>query len=103
MRTCKLKSEKELEKEGRGSFDGSVDLNLSCCIVRWFDNKPIQLASNYVFIDPVDSVESWSKSERKMISVPRPHIVKKYNASMGGVDLFDMFRSLYRRDLKSKR
>ena len=27
MRGCKLKSEKELKKEGRGSFNGSVDLN----------------------------------------------------------------------------
>ena len=38
-----------------------------------------------------------------MISVPRPHIVKKYNVSMGGIDLFDMFQSLYRMDHKSKR
>ena len=27
MRESKLKSEKELKKEGRGSYDGSVDLN----------------------------------------------------------------------------
>ena len=77
MRTCKLKAEKELKKEGRSSFDDSVDLNTGCCIViRWFDNKSVKLASNYVFIKPVDSVHRWSKSERKMISVPRPHIVK---------------------------
>ena len=38
-----------------------------------------------------------------MISVPRPHTVKKYNASMSGVDLFEMFQSLYRMDHKSKR
>ena len=100
-RTCKLKSEKEL-KEGRGSFDGSVDLNSGCCIVRSFDKKPVQLASNYVFIDPVNSVHGWSRSERKMI-IPRPLIVKKYNASIGGVDLFDMFQSLYQMDHKSKR
>ena len=37
-----------------------------------------------------------------MISVPTPHIVKKYNASMSGVDLFDMFKSLYRMDHKNK-
>ena len=64
---------------------------------------PVQLASNYLFIDPVDSVQRGSKSERKMISVPRLHIAKKYNASMDGADLFDMFQSLYRMDHKSKR
>ena len=103
MRTCKLKSEEELKKEGRGSFVGSIDLNSGCCIVCWFDNKSIQLASNHVFIDPVDSVHRWSKSERKLISVLRPHIVKKYTAYMGVVDLFDMFMSLYRMDHTSKR
>ena len=102
MRTCKLKSEKELKKEEMGSFDGLVDLNSGCCIICWFDNKPVQLASNYVFIDPVDSVQRWSEIERKMISVPRSHIVKRFNASTGGVDLFDMFQSLYRMDHKSK-
>ena len=76
MRTCKLKSEKELKKEGRGSFDGSVDLNSGCCMVRSFNNKPVKLTSNYVFIDPVDSVQRWSKSKRKMTSVPTPRIVK---------------------------
>ena len=56
-------------------FDGSVDLNSGCCTVPWFDNKPVQLASNYVFIDPVDSIQRWAKSEKKVINVPRSHIV----------------------------
>ena len=34
MRTCKLKSEKELKKEGKGSFYGSADINPGCCIAR---------------------------------------------------------------------
>ena len=103
MRTCKLKSEKELKKEGRVSSDGAVDLNSDCWIVCWFDNKPVQLALNYTFIHLVDSVHRWSKSEIKRTIVPRQHIVKKYNASMGGVDLPDMFQSLYQIDHKSER
>ena len=49
---------KKLRKKRRrsGSFDPAVDLNFGCCIVGWFDNKPLQLASNYVFFDPVDAV-----------------------------------------------
>ena len=38
-----------------------------------------------------------------MTLVPRPAIVAEYNASMGGVDLFNMFQSLYRMEHKSKR
>ena len=49
---------KKLRKKWRrsGSFDPAVDLNFGCCIVGWLDNKPLQLASNYVFFDPVDAV-----------------------------------------------
>ena len=42
------------------------------------DNKPVQLASNYVFIDPVNSVDRWQKNKRKMISVPRCHIINAW-------------------------
>ena len=38
-----------------------------------------------------------------MIEVDRPNIVKEYNNTMGGVDLFDMFQSLYRMDHKSQK
>ena len=38
-----------------------------------------------------------------MIAVMRPNIVKVYNSAMGGVDLFDMFQSLYRMDHKTQR
>ena len=41
MRGCKLISEKELKNEGRGSYDGLVDLNSGIVIVRWFDNKTV--------------------------------------------------------------
>ena len=65
MRESKLKSEKELKKEGRGSYDGSVDLNSGIVIVRWFDNKAVQLISNYIGIEPIDEVKRWSKSVGK--------------------------------------
>ena len=68
-----------IKKEGRGSYDGSVDLNSGIVIVRWFDNKAVQLISNDIGIEPIDEVERWSKSARKMITVSRPKIVKVYN------------------------
>ena len=52
MRGCKLKSEKELKKEGRCSYDGSVDLNSGIAIMRWFGNKAVQSISNYIGIEP---------------------------------------------------
>ena len=100
---CKLKSEEELKKKGHGSYDGSVDLNSGIVIVRWLDNKAVQLISNYNGIEPIDEVERWSKSAGKMITVSRPKIVKVYNSAIGGVNLFNMFQALYRLDHKSHR
>ena len=98
LRGCSdvMKSEKELKKEGRGSFCGAVALNTGTTVVRWYDKKLVQLASNYVYTHPTDVVQRWSKKDNKYVEVPRPQIVVIYNAGMGDVDLFDMFQALYR-------
>ena len=85
------------------THDDLVDLNSGIVILRWFDNKAVQLISNYIGNEPIDEAEHWSKSARKMITVSRPKIVKLYNSAMGGVDLFDMFQAFYRLDNKSHR
>ncbi|XP_023225371.1 piggyBac transposable element-derived protein 3-like [Centruroides sculpturatus] len=48
-------------------------------------------------------VERWEKKEKKYISIDRPEVVKLYNHSMGGVDLFDQLISYYRIFIKSKK
>ena len=105
LRGCNevLKSERELKKEGRGSFCGAVDLNTGITVVRWYDKKLVQLASNYTFTHPTDVVQRWSKKENKYVEVPRPQIVVIYNGGMGGVDLFNMFQALYRLHHKSRK
>ena len=62
MRQCKMKTEKKLKKEGRGSFDGGIDLTSGVSIVMWYDNKQVQLASNFSHIQPVGTV---TKVEKK--------------------------------------
>lgn len=60
----KLKSAKELQKEGRGSMDYVVDGNSGClCVVRWFDNNAVNLLSNYVGIESGKFLVSVSYSE----------------------------------------
>ena len=43
-----LKSQKELQKEGRGSSDWVVEANSGIIVVRWLDNSAVQLISNYM-------------------------------------------------------
>lgn len=98
MRGCKLKTEKELKTEGRGSFDSKFDRNSKISIVCWLDNRIVQLSSTLAAVEPVTSVRRWDKKQQKHIDVPCPAIVSEYNEHMGGVDLFDMLNSLYRID-----
>ena len=60
---CPLKTGKDLRKEGSDSFHGEVDCSIT--IVRWYDNKAVQLASNYKFINLVDTASRSSKKDKE--------------------------------------
>ena len=91
-----LKSQKELQKDGRGSSDWVVEANSGIIVIRWLDNSAVQLISNYMsHVDGPDA-KRWSKKEKKYIQIKRPLIVHEYNIHMGGVDLCDMLLALYR-------
>lgn len=103
MRGCKLKSDETLKNEGRGSYDFCTDKNRNIVAVKWFDNKPVHVASSYQDVAPVENVKRWSLTEKKYIDIPRPAIIKEYNLNMGGVDLNDMLVALYRIKLGVRR
>ena len=103
LRSCPLKAEKELKKQGRGAFHSSVDANSGLAVVCWFDSGDVQLTSTHSATEPVAAVQRWDKKSRSYISVTCPAIVGEYNQFMGGVDLFDMLMSLYRIDHRSKK
>ncbi|XP_049460947.1 piggyBac transposable element-derived protein 3-like [Epinephelus fuscoguttatus] len=53
---CSMKDEKDLRKQGRGSMDYRVNQN-NVIVVRWCDNKPVNLVSSFVGITPQDHVK----------------------------------------------
>ncbi|KAL9981764.1 hypothetical protein ACROYT_G010511 [Oculina patagonica] len=91
-----LLAEKELKKNGRGSFDYVVEANSGVTVIRWFDNGLVQLLSNYIGNDLAAQARRWSKKEGQFINIDRPAMVVEYNSNMGGVDLCDMLMSMYR-------
>ncbi len=103
VRQCPLKEESELKREGRGAYDYSVDANSGIRVVRWYDNKVVQLSSTHVDAEPITSVKRWNRREKKYINIKCPAIVAEYNSFMGGVDSFNMLMSLYRNDRKSRK
>ena len=80
MRGCVLKSEKHLRKDGGGSYDGAVEKNSMIRIVRWLDNRAVQLASNYAHTEPLHKCKRYSKKEREDLEILQPNIVKLYNS-----------------------
>ncbi|KAK0040658.1 PiggyBac transposable element-derived protein 3 [Biomphalaria pfeifferi] len=74
LRGCQLKSEKELRKEGRGSYDCKVDANSGLCILRWFDNRAVQSSSSHVAVEPLKMVERWDNKAKKHVEVPCPQL-----------------------------
>ncbi|XP_065059506.1 piggyBac transposable element-derived protein 2-like [Rhopilema esculentum] len=100
---CTLKSEKEMKKDGRGSFGFQTDQNTGMVVLRWFDNKCVTLVSTYLNVDETVNVKRWNSSSKTHVDVTCPMIVKAYNTSMGGVDLADMLIALYRCKIKTKR
>lgn len=100
---CVLKDEKTLSKEGRGSWDSCVLNEPKVAAVRWFDNRPVTLASTFVGPLPITKVQRWDKVSKSFIEINRPFIVEQYNRSMGGVDLLDAFVAQYRFQLRSRR
>ena len=53
---------------------------------KWFDKKPILLASSIYGLEPEDQSQRWSKKERVHGAVNRTVIVPMYNKIMAGVD-----------------
>ncbi|XP_052855098.1 piggyBac transposable element-derived protein 3-like [Drosophila gunungcola] len=101
--SCRLLSDAELKKRGRGSFDTKYEVNNNLICVKWFDNKSVQLLSSYEDHQPVGMCKRWSPKEKVYIDVVRPAIVGSYNKGMGGVDLADMLMELYKINHRSRK
>ena len=88
--------EKGLKTKGRGSLDFRVNQEEN--IVRWYDNKAVNLLSSFVGVELLGNVKRWkiNRKAKTYITVPRPAIVDTYNRFMGGVDLLDMLAAPYK-------
>lgn len=103
LETCPLKSEKQLNLCGRGIADSYVTEVKKIVVVQWYDNKSVNMASNFVAIEPEDEVKRWDRKKGAYVMVKRPAIIRLYNSSMGGVDKNDFLIALYRTFIRSRK
>ncbi|XP_049816661.1 piggyBac transposable element-derived protein 2-like [Schistocerca nitens] len=101
---CPLIDSKRMGKEKeQGFYDYMFDKENEVLVLKWSDNKPVCVATNYSTITPLSSTKRYSQAKKKEISVTMPHLTEEYNAHMGGVDLLDKEISLYRTRIRSKK
>lgn len=103
LKKCPLPTDKELMKKGRGSSEFRCDANSGVTVLKWFDNKCVQVCSTYSCPATNSTVKRWNRDQRKYVEIKCPTTIKEYNQSMGGVDLADMLISLYRTSIKTRR
>lgn len=93
----------EMKKKGRGCSEEVVSADGSVTCVKWYDNKCVALASNYIGIRTPDKAQRYDQVSKQKISIDRPQIVQQYNVNMGGVDLMNQMISYYRIFIRSKK
>ena len=92
-----------MKKGDRGTMDSRVSNDGDETIVRWQNNKMVNVASIFIGIGAIDKVKHWNKSEKAYVEVDRPEAIWYYNDYMGGVDLMDCLISYYPMTFRTKR
>ncbi|XP_060806107.1 piggyBac transposable element-derived protein 3-like [Amyelois transitella] len=104
---CKLPDKKTMMKKSvpRGTYEEQMTEfdGIDLTAVTWKNNKVVTFLSSYVGAEPVGQVERFDKANKTRIKISCPHIIKEYNAHMGGVDLMDSFFGRYRIAMRSRK
>ena len=64
-----LPAEKDLKKQGRGSHSFRTHANSGISVTKWFDNKCVQMITNYCNPDSVGKVRGWDHQKRQFTEI----------------------------------
>ena len=92
-----------MKKMGRGTNNFFwTGLNSGLVLVQWYDNKCVDLCSNYANPEPFSLAQRWDQVNKEQINIDCSGVIKEYSKSMGGTDLADMLTSVYCTTVKTK-
>ncbi|KAL7639223.1 UNVERIFIED_CONTAM: hypothetical protein RMT77_010757 [Armadillidium vulgare] len=84
---CPFPDNKTIDRADRDTYWSRSDGDVSA--VKWKDNKPVPIVTNFDPIEPLHQCTRWSKEQKKRVAIPQPQIIRAYNTFMGGVDILD--------------
>lgn len=96
-------SDSAMKNMGRGSCEELISGDGEVILTKWFDNKPVTMASNYMSIGSADQCKRWNKQTKEYLNISRPEVIKNYNSHMGGVDKMDFLITIYRTFIRSRK
>lgn len=67
MNNCPIKSDSEMKKEPRGTFDYCFDNKHHIFAVTWKDSSCVKMLSNYQGFQPLQTVKRWSRIEKSSL------------------------------------
>lgn len=101
-----LLSNKLMRKMGGGTtFEITTELSNNCnlSLVKWFDDEPMHLASNYIASGEVDKVRRWDMKHQTRVVIDRPEIARVYTKAMKILDKMNQMVSDYQRFIRSRK
>ncbi|CAH2098354.1 unnamed protein product [Euphydryas editha] len=98
-----LQTDKQLAKQGRGSYDVLVREDEQIALTKWYDNKSVMFLSSIHAAETIDECRRYDRKTRSYVHVKRPEVVKQYNSNMGGVDLTDRLLAVCPSRMRTKK
>lgn len=87
----------------RGYIEEVLSKKNYTVMVRRFDNRVVNMASNIVGIGNHETVRRWDKTSKEYCDINNPEVIKMFNSSMVCVDRVDFFLGLYRIFIRSRK
>ena len=95
VKESSLKSQKFLQKEGRGSCNYQFDDNTNIFYVQLIDIKCVTVGTNFDSIEPISNVNCCLNTSKSKGRVLQPQIIVNYNRYMNGIDHHNWFVGKY--------
>lgn len=102
-KNCPLTDKSNFLKKNRGYFETAIEKQDGLLYLRWMDNAVVTMISSSCGAQNIGQVNRFSQKVKRKISVPRPRLIAKYNAYMGGTDQMDQNISCYRIGIRGKK